>query len=530
MLDYLGGPLLTMLLTALVPTFAFSMLNLRFFNRLQVLAALAVAGLSGILIFVLAQAAGWLAGFSLPALVWVLLGLGNLYLWGEKFFSEAPPGSRAARLVVPAFAVALAAACHFFSLAVFNGLLLLVLLTNVFDGLRERKRPKEGVLRPLDGKKTYEQNTRRDIKLARKPNIYLLLLESYHSAKAMQRLYGIDDGVTDELFRKHGFTLYEDVFCNTPCTLPSLSTLLTGSLLAKPEQGNMALDTLRENGYSAEFLDSGGYVFGRLARPGEYTTYEYPEKVVRLYAIFGSLFAQSRFLRKLVRNIDLFDTGGNFATVYASLGRRIKIQSDGPRIFCLHFGAEHCDCGKGAWEADGGVFAARYRPAVARAQREIRAVVELIDAHDPDSLVLAVGDHGGMRHFSIWNGNGSVNEVLKSRNVSLEEVALDVFDTRLAIRWPVPHQTAGRVMSHVNLFRYVFAALGGGDDLLQNLAPNVSVLGGQFVFVKEGKPLERIAPFRAFVDVGDFERKIASGTAGAEDYLGLAQFWRRATP
>ncbi|WP_302737898.1 hypothetical protein [uncultured Desulfovibrio sp.] len=51
MLEYMESPFLTMLLTALVPTFAFSMLNLRHFNVIQILNALAVAGVAGGILF-----------------------------------------------------------------------------------------------------------------------------------------------------------------------------------------------------------------------------------------------------------------------------------------------------------------------------------------------------------------------------------------------------------------------------------------------------------------------------------------------
>lgn len=526
MLEYMESPFLTMLLTALVPTFAFSMLNLRHFSVTQILNALVVAGLVGGLLFFLVQAAGSLVGFALPSLAWCLIGLLNFYLWGERFFSETLPESKRIRLcILTGMVLTMTAASHFISLAVFNAVLLVVALSGIFDGFRERKRPKEGALRRVDGKAIYQQTIHRGIKLTHKPNIYLLFLESYHSKKGMHRLYKIDDSGTDELFKRHGFTLYENVFCNVPCTLPSLSTLLTGNFLSKPEQGNIVLDTLRENSYQAEFFDSGAYIFGQLAKEGEYTTYEYPPKVVLLYSLLGPLFAQSHFLRKFVGGIDLFDTGGNFSKMYASLRKRLQLKVDAPRIFCARFGAVHKDGSVPVWEPDGSAFAASYRQAVARAQQELRRVVELITDHDPDSLIIALGDHGGMRHFHIWSGKETAEEAIKSRNVSLDEVALDIFDVRLAIRWPVPHKTSGTVMSPINLFRYVFEALGGGFDLLLNLAPNISTVGEQLVFVQDGKPLERILPFSSFGSINGPSKRMAEKTASTEDYLTLGQYF-----
>ena len=531
MLEYMESPSLTMLLTALVPTFAFSMLNLRHFNVTQILNALAVAGVAGGILFFLVQAAGSLVGFTLPPLAWCLLGLLNFYFWGERFFSETLPESKRTRLsILTGMVLTMAVASHFISLAVFNAVLLVVTLAGIFDGLRECKRPKEGALRRVDGKTIYQQTIHRGVKLTHKPNIYLLFLESYHSKKGMQRLYKIDDTKTDELFKKHGFTLYDNVFCNVPCTLPSLSTLLTGNFLSKPEQGNIVLDTLRENGYQAEFFDSGAYIFGQLAKKDEYTTYEYPPKVVLLYSLLGPLFAQSHFLRKFVGGIDLFDTGGNFSKMYASLSKRLQLNIDAPRIFCTRFGAVHKDGSIPVWEPDGSAFAITYRQAVARAQQELRKVVELITDHDPDSLIIALGDHGGMRHFHIWNGKETAEEAIKSRNVSLDEVALDIFDVRLAIRWPVPHKTSGAVMSPINLFRYVFEALGGGSDLLLDLAPNISTVGEQLVFVQDGKPLEQILPFSSFGSINGPCKRIVEKTASTEDYLTLGQYFQYRDP
>ncbi|NDV23218.1 hypothetical protein [Desulfovibrio sp. JC022] len=64
----------------------------------------------------------------------------------------------------------------------------------------------------------------------------------------------------------------------------------------------------------------------------------------------------------------------------------------------------------------------------------------------------------------------------------------------MAIRWPVTHYSEGKVISHVQLLDYVFAALAEDENLLENLQPNISISNNKKfapqIIVREGVPLE----------------------------------------
>ncbi len=536
MFDVLSSPFLTVCLAAVVPTMFFCMLNLRFFNWKQVAGAMIAAGTVGIFGGLITQVvSGWAAasaagavftmvGASVHGFFGCLAALLLLLLFAERVLSENLPqrGRRAGVLL--AASVALLWASTFFSLLVINAMLLLLAACACVDGFKQSGKTKtmlfsshnERFLRPAE-------RSEHGIRLERKPNIYVLFLESFHSERAMREIYGIDDSCTTKVFGEHGFTLYDDVFCNEPSTVSSLMNLLNCSLLSSAEGGMFALDVLRDNGYACEFFDNSFYAFGGLPQKGEYTTFNMPGYVYLLYKLAGPFFAQSRFMRKLVMDIDPFNTDIDFPYIYSCLRKRISAERSGPRFFCMRFGATHACKFYPGWDADGSAFAEVYRTAVKKAQPQIEKTVATIKKADPNALIIALGDHGGLRHTYAWHGPLGPDKSLASRGVSMAELAKDHFAVRMAIHWPVAHKTTGVILSHVNIFRYVFEALGGGNALLEELSQNISIIDRQHVLVRDAQVLERFEPFRAEEVFGGLLRRVRNGNAALGDYFQIAE-------
>ncbi len=545
MTDSLSQPWMTIVLATLAPTAAFVALNLRFFTLRQAVASLALAAsAAGILGAGAALLCGWVSplslsmaaaehGVSVAGGLTTLLALSLYFILHERFFTEAVPRTCTRRLIMAVLMLVFGLSSALYSPAVINGVFMLLLVSSCLDALRQRKAPKEPLFALASFRQHYTPRSTRNVTLAHKPNVYLLLLESYHSSEALQTLYGIDDSATDAIFAKHGFTDYPGVYSNEPATVASLHTLVDGTLLGSVlhARGNAFIfDVLRENGYSCEFFDSSFFVFGHLIAEGEYAAFDMPTYVRLLYALAGPLWAQSRYLRKIVNNFDPFETEINFSAMFNAFQKRLAHKVKTPRCFCMRFGACHVENSHQSWLEDASQFQKTYIESVRKGQGQIAQVVESIMQHDPDALVVAVGDHGSLRHSNAWRGAGGMDDVLRKRCVSMATLALDHFGVRLAIRWPVPHKTAGKVISHVNIFRYVLEALGGGKDLLEHLQPNISLLEGQYMVVRDGKPVEQLHVYNPKEALQLVRQRFEAGQASLEDCLTLAYTLEQTDP
>ncbi|MCL1916636.1 MAG: hypothetical protein FWG17_08050 [Desulfovibrionaceae bacterium] len=532
MTEFFVQPWLAILLAALVPTASFAAMNLRFYSTGQVFIALAAAGIAGAILGLpvavfCAWASAWgvageLArhGISLADFLACTAALTVFFPMSERFFTENLPDAKKRRRVMAALSLCLAGISAFFSLLPVNALLILHLLLSGLDARREARRDKEPLFSNSRERRYYNPVFKRDITLEHKPNIYLLLLESYHSAEALRRLYDIDDGPLDDFLRRHGFTDYPQTFCNKAHTVSSLNNLLNCTL-ENFSDSVLVLDVLRENGYACEFFDNTFFVFGPLAGREDYTSFDIPAYARRLYSLAGPLFSQSRYLRKLAGGFEPFATNLDFSVTYAALHRRLALEMKQPRFFCMRFGAGHLPKER-AWLPDASSFIAGYRKKARAAQEQIRLAVDLILKHDPEALVVAVGDHGGLRHFNAWEGSGNQEEAMRERGVSMEDLALDMFSVRLAVRWPMPHATEGKILSHVNVFRYVLEALGGGKELPDNPLPDISLLNDRYIVVRDGLPLECLEPYAPWEAFAPALRRYGQDRASLEDYCLLA--------
>jgi hypothetical protein len=126
-------------------------------------------------------------------------------------------------------------------------------------------------------------------------------------------------------------------------------------------------------------------------------------------------------------------------------------------------------------------FARKAYPDLRRqADEDLIAMLELIQKHDPEALIILIGDHAAHRYTSAhWRynrehndwarvGGVSPNAAIHSYGLEPSLVGRDHVGVLCAIRWPqdVTHYSAGRVISHVNLFRHVFASLAEDPAVL----------------------------------------------------------------
>jgi hypothetical protein len=100
-----------------------------------------------------------------------------------------------------------------------------------------------------------------------------------------------------------------------------------------------------------------------------------------------------------------------------------------------------------------------------------------VRSEDKEALVILVGDHGAWLHRDCWVGAGpDFNENMRRNGFDPKDVARDLFEVFLAIRWPQPQPK--HPLSHVNLFREVFANLSGQADIGKHQAAQDSYMRG----------------------------------------------------
>ncbi len=483
----LASPLLTILLACVAPTLQFISLNQKFYSSKQIHTAFMASIVFAIAVSVFSYFAFKVlndvslvkdvtsAGFYTINFLGSSLALFLFFVLSERFFDEIFNNKKLEKIVKASIFIFFVGIASFYSCILLNIVLVLVVLTSLFDLRKNSGEPKQ-ILFDDKVQHHYDSNSKkRDVKLEKTPNIYLLLLESYSSATALKKLYNIDDSSTDAFLAKHNFIDFENVFSNSHNTYSSIANLLHGKILLNKYTSAYVTDILRENGYSLEFFDSQFYVFGEYMQKNDFANFAMSEKDRKLYLKFAPLLGQSKYLRKFAQDIDPFNTEINFEKLYESFKYRLAKQNNQPHFYALRFGADHVNI-QAIWSGEDKTFIEKFYPEkIKQAQAQLQQIVELIIKKDPDALILAVGDHGGLMHTNIAGKEESLQLQLKACKVSNEDFALDMFGVRFAIKFPFEYKINAEHISHVNLFRAIFKALGANGELLGQSEPDISI-------------------------------------------------------
>ncbi len=500
---------LSMFFALFLPTLQFVALNQKFYSKKQIIIALSIAFFTGLAVSIISVVFfNYLEGISfiqnltakgitLSNTVGTLVLLCLYFILSERFFTENFKNKRNKKIIKSSILIIFLLLATFYSCIVLNVLFTLMLLSSLFD-LKKHSSVKKEILFDERVQQLYSKSyEKRKIKLQHTPNIYLLLLESYHSKAALQEIYGIDDTCTDDFLKHHGFTDYENVYSNSHNTFTSIANIFHSKLHTDSTPTSpLILDILRENGYNFEFFDSQFYVFGPYMQEKDYANFALSRFDRTVYLHFAPLLGQTKYLRKFVRDIDPFKTEVNFLEIYNVFKERLDLERKSPTFYALRFGANHVNV-QAEWMKDSENFTKNTYPMlVKRAQFQIREIVNSITNKDPDALILALGDHGGLQHTNIAGKRNDLQSSFKACNVTNKDFALDMFGVRCAIRWTQPYKTKNIPLSPVNIFRYILESLGGGDALLNDLPQNLSIYNKtQDIIVRDGKVLDKPEPF-----------------------------------
>ena len=347
-----------------------------------------------------------------------------------------------------------------------------------------------------------------NITLKTKPNIYLFWLESYHSLPIMREIYGIDTQQLADYLSSRRFFIYDNVYSNSRSTLSSMQDLYTMKTQFAPERGRMDIDP---NGRLAIGGNRDNAVYRILKGNGYHTTYltmdsPYYFQVKGSYLdetdlpfwsyLFQPILDLNQKVAEAIKNkVALIYKSEYEVELLARIKMVIKEGLQRKSQFYLGFkaGARHSPVGykykdkdKENWVASG-----MYQNAVIQSNQQIADIVDYIITEDPQSVIILLGDHGAHRLRGITEDIGDdllkLEARLQDNGESLKSLADDMFGTLMAVRMPDGARdiSQGYSMSHVNLFKHIFATLSDDAEILKERTPSWSIAHG-FVFVKEG--------------------------------------------
>ncbi len=327
------------------------------------------------------------------------------------------------------------------------------------------------------------------------PNIYFIVADSYPRSDYLKSYFGIENTPFLDQLRARGFYIAERSRSNYPNTLPSLASTLNmdyldnaiategwedaryPSLLSQI-RGNMVVPMLRSVGYEFVAIASGVFPTelgeaDRFIHPGGWRPTEYHQQLIDATPIRSVLnrMKKKRFHHRVPFVFDTLET----------VRREEK-----PMFVFAHLMAPHLPH---AYDVDGNVllefppYKPGWRQMTDFVNRRLLAVVDAIQQHEPNSVIIIEGDHGPR---TTWQSTFS-NELLPWEG-PWEEYVRDRCANLSTFYFP-DRQYDGLLypeITPVNTFRVIFNKYFGTQlDLLEDvtyLSPQHST---EIVRVKE---------------------------------------------
>jgi len=344
------------------------------------------------------------------------------------------------------------------------------------------------------------------------PNIYLIHLESYHSPKATQLLYGFDNKEFVDELNKLGFYTADEFYSNYSSTLTSVGALfLQQHHYYKVATGredavgirdmvggriyNPTLNILKNNNYGIIYLHKDVYNF----MGNDYLDYFYPPNVIhdsllifqskKIDWLRGKIF---NIAKPEVRNSGSYDKDEFTKILWDTIEKRTK--EDRSYFFYIKDAVtSHTPSNKTyTWQNSEDGWKDKYKKTVLRENKKVIYMVSKINDIDPEAIVILYGDHGAMLYRGIWSNFGNkidINEAIyQRRGITGEHLANDMFGAFFAIKYPDGNTDVYKKQTLVNVFRILFSQLSENNTLLENMPANESYIYG----TKLGNKLYRV--------------------------------------
>ena len=307
------------------------------------------------------------------------------------------------------------------------------------------------------------------IRLRATPDIYFVALESYHGPQWLADFYGTDNQPFRRELENLGFHVHADVFANYFTTLASLHAAFsmrhhfysisagdadstrTRALIAGDDY-NPVLSILKANGYRVEYLLGNHYLC--LPEKAEDTIdATVPEKSGSLAPLLALIWPYGRHAES--------STMAGYRDLLLAQAAAPRAAGP-PRFVFLKTGLEHTPRGPHDPEA----WKRKYLGLLAEENRFLSRFCRALAEHNPDAIVILMGDHGAWGYASRWwTDAADPNAYFRDNGLDPVGITRDLADVFLAVRFGKEPAEPLAVRSPVNLFRELFFRLSGDGRL-----------------------------------------------------------------
>lgn len=305
------------------------------------------------------------------------------------------------------------------------------------------------------------------ITLKDKPNIYLFVYDGIPN----ERVFKTQNLPFDRIriiAAENGFKMYDDTYTLGEMSLDSMGNMLNmnNQLISKVGKNTTeAHDTyagnsytnliLRKNSYSSHFLLNNYYVSKNAITNKNYFDEMYPPRVMK--TVDWDFFAI--LLRGIFQGEMNFDTKGwevSDINQYSSVQKRkLELISDQhtPKFVVNHLNLPGHSQNSGVCLPD---ETERWKSNLSQALIYMKDDFEAVVAHDPEAIVIAIGDHGPSLTGDCYRLAGWPRS-----KISIDMI-WDRIGTMVAIRWPDPQRASKydeMLVTNQDIFPVVFAYL-----------------------------------------------------------------------
>ena len=325
-----------------------------------------------------------------------------------------------------------------------------------------------------------------------RPNVYLFYLESHNSRENMGRVFDIDADPFYQALARLGYVV-NDTYSSRTYTMGSAATLMlmrhfsakewsTATLdlkrnIHKMVSGliyNPVLEQFKHNGYRIAYLHRQGYLY-RFKSPAI--------DVTNLESLFtGPQYYLSPIVWTYLYNVKAFQEKEQplLETIRPII--RKQLDDGHPTFFFIYSGLYH----GGANDETEQEFLSQYRQVYHDFIPKFTDLLAFLQREDPGAIVVLIGDHARVRLR---------DRELDASKLSPEMMAKDKASVFFAIKNPVDNnvwrEVLKRPITHVNLFRYLFAILADARSLLDKAEPDITHYVDDSIIARDNQPLKQ---------------------------------------
>ena len=335
------------------------------------------------------------------------------------------------------------------------------------------------------------------LRFKKKPNVYLVIAESYPNKAALKEVYGIDNSSFYEKMRALGFAINHNYFSNYNHTLASLPSLFSmehhyglisvgnldstgGRKVLELTSYNPVVSVFQNNGYIINYLHFGAVLIPRGAK----ADFVFPSPSVfrglEVFLTHQKLSDPSMFGNRQRPSLGLFsqildgfvsDGEPSFNFIYYNR------PGHSPQLKKRRLKDNHML----------NAFRNSYVNTIRKENGNYIPFLKSIIESDKNSILIVVGDHGSWGYRSGEDVNG--------KTIPYSLYILDRFGILAGIYSRSKElsdlMNNGTIKSHVNLFKYLFAFLSEDDKVLETLNPDDSFDGPLIMSIRDSQFLKK---------------------------------------